>query len=58
MFRVFRILHKKEHFRRNNYASQWRIYSELWRLKFAAKLGHTRAFYYTVQGKIYLEFKA
>jgi hypothetical protein len=58
MFGVFRVLYNKEHFRRNNYSSQWRIYAELRGPKCAAKLGHIRAFYYTVQGRIYLDFKA
>jgi len=57
MYRVFRILHNKEHFRRNNYASQWRIYSELRGSKCAAKLGHIPAFCCVVQGRIYFDFK-
>jgi len=47
---VFRILHYKELFRRNNNASRWRIYSELRGPRCAAKLEHIRKFCYTVQG--------
>jgi hypothetical protein len=58
MFRVFRILQNKEHFRRNNHASQWIIFSELRGQICAANLEHIREFCYKVQGRIYLDLKS